>query len=62
MIMAAPLLHCTNVLFTLLVCTVLAHFFTFTLTFVPLSSNRHRLYCGHMIWLLANPLQYHNVP
>ena len=39
-----------------LVCTVLAHFFTFTITFVPLSSNWHRHYCGHMIWLLAHPL------
>jgi hypothetical protein len=20
------------------------------------------IYCGHMIWLLANPLHFHNVP
>jgi hypothetical protein len=33
--LAAPLLYCTNVLFTLLVCNVLAHFFTFTIKFSP---------------------------
>jgi hypothetical protein len=54
--MVLPLLYCTNVLFTLFGVYSFSTFFTFTITFVPLSSNWHRLYCGHMIWLLAHPL------
>jgi hypothetical protein len=54
--LAAPLLYCTNVLFTLFDVYSFGTFFTFTITFVPLSSNWHRVYCDYIIWLLAHPL------